>query len=240
MKKSLIITSILLALLVIIFGIELIYSVMPWTGLLSLDISTLLALGGSSFSLVVTFGEWHRLITSVFLHASLLHIVLNCYALFYIGSFLERLIGGAWFLAIFFISGVGASLLSILLNQPNVISIGASGAIMGLFAAALVLMLRYPPSDERNYLIIMLGQVLVFSLIPIATGYIDYAGHLGGAIAGAIVASILLLFWPTNKFEPPLKFLSWFLCALGIAATIYGFYLISIEYTELSQAIINQ
>ena len=103
---------------------------------------------------------------------------------------------------VYTVSALGGSLLGLRLNDANVVSVGASGAIVGLFAAALVLSFLVPKGGERTALHIRLGQFLIPTLIPhsdrvlngaMDVGKVDYSAHLGGAIAGTMCGLALFV-----------------------------------------------
>ena len=124
------------------------------SGLLDPGIRTLAALGALDKALVVEDGQWWRLFSAPLLHGGLIHIAFNGIALFFAGVVLENVIGRAWFAGVFAVSAVTGSAMSLLINPETLISVGASGAIMGLFAAAFAVAYRYPvASPMRTYLI---------------------------------------------------------------------------------------
>jgi len=212
------VTCTLLALLAAVFAAELIYGIGPWSGPLAPAIRTLVALGGLNSSLVLQSGEWYRVLTAAFLHADAFHLLLNGVALYMAGYVLETLVGRAWFLALFVIGALGGSFLSLAINPANMVSVGASGAIMGLLAAAYVCSFRFRAGAERVQIQMGLLQVLVPSLIPIAvsrTGqHIDFAAHLGGALIGLAIGLIVLKTW---REASPLPRFSGFAAAVSLA-----------------------
>jgi membrane associated rhomboid family serine protease len=132
----------------------------------------------------VADGEWYRMITSAFLHEQLYHIGFNMLALWILGPNLEAALGRARFLALYLISALAGSTLSYLLAPVNQFSLGASGAIFGLFGALAVLMrrMRY----DMRPIMILLGINLVITFLPGLN--IAWQAHLGGLIAGAAIA----------------------------------------------------
>jgi rhomboid protease GluP len=210
-------TFAILAVLVLIFAGEQIFAVDPAGQALNASIPTLLALGGLSRSVVIAGGEWYRLFTAPLLHLDIAHVALNGIALLMVGYLLERLVGRAWFFAFFVIGALGGSLASLALNPATMISVGASGAIMGLFAAALTSSFRLPAATKaRSRIQIRSFQVLVPSLLPLTasarSGHVDYGAHIGGALGCAIVALVLLKTWPTAEPLPRFRKL-----AVGVA-----------------------
>ncbi len=198
-------TCALLAVLAAVFAAELLFPVEP-AKLASPHIDTLIAMGALNRRLALESGEWYRLLSSSLLHGGPLHLVLNGVALWMAGSVLERLLGRARLGALFVLGALGGSLGSMAINDPATVSVGASGAIMGMLAAAVVSSFRLPTSAARDRLQVGLLQVLVPSLIPLATvrtgGRIDFAGHLGGAAAGACAGALLLATWARSSPRP--------------------------------------
>jgi membrane associated rhomboid family serine protease len=129
--------------------------------------------------------EWYRLLTSVFLHGSWLHLAFNMYVLYVLGPPLERLLGHVRFLALFLIAGLGGAVASFSFSTINTVSVGASGAIFGLMGA-LVVAGRHLRTD--------ITQVLVLIGINVVIGFIapgvDWRAHLGGLVTGAAVAFV--------------------------------------------------
>ena len=168
---------------------------------------TLLVLGGTFRERILQYGEWWRLVTAAMLHGSIIHLAFNCFALWRGGILLERLIGWRWFAALFCVSALGGSVGSLLMNPANVVGVGASGGIIGLFAAVIVASFHFPSGPLPTFLRIGAVQILVPSLLPLvgqtADGmHIDYAAHLGGAISGGAVSLVLLKAWPINRLHP--------------------------------------
>lgn len=129
-------------------------------------------------------GAYWRLITSAFLHENVLHIALNMYALYLFGPFVERALGTARFVAAYLTAAVVASVFVYWLSEPLGLTIGASGAVFGLFAMALVLLLR-AKQDVRT-LLVLLAINGVISL----QGNISWQGHLGGFLAGLALGGL--------------------------------------------------
>ena len=125
-------------------------------------------------------GQWYRLITAAFLHAGVLHIAFNMWALWAFGSVLEQLIGRARYLLLYLISGLAGSAGAVLLS-PDAVTVGASGAVFGVFGAVLVL--------EQQRVIQgagAMGIILVNLLITFLVPGISIGGHIGGLAGGAL------------------------------------------------------
>jgi membrane associated rhomboid family serine protease len=130
----------------------------------------------------VAEGDWWRLITSAFLHGSIIHLGFNMLLLYWIGAPIEEAIGRARFLILYLVSGLAGAAGALVLSDPGDITVGASGAIFGLLGAALVF------ERQRTFVlggsalsIIVLNLVLTFAVPNISIG-----GHVGGLIGGAL------------------------------------------------------
>jgi len=174
-------TIVLAAVILFFFALE-----EMWGG--STYVPTLMRMGANAKEFVRN-GEVWRLGTSIFLHAGFLHFFINTYVLMVLGNFFNRLFGGARFLCLFVVSGFGGSIASTFLGKAS-ISVGASGALWGLFGASAALALR--PSDYlpeairhriRTITIINIVINLSISFLPM----IDLWAHLGGGITGFLV-----------------------------------------------------
>ncbi len=225
--RPLVLTYGLLAALLAVFACEYAFRVSPPSGLLDPGIKTLIALGALDKALVVEDGEWWRLFSAPLLHGGLIHIAFNGVALFFAGAVLENVIGRAWFAAVFAVSAITGSAMSLLVNQGALISVGASGAIMGLFAAAFAAGYRYPAeSPMRRFLVSGSLRVLIPSMIPLFGGLtgekIDYAAHLGGAVGGVAIGALLVLIWRREELLPPYRKLAWAMAAAGLCGALYS------------------
>lgn len=214
------VTLAILALLIAVFVAEQLVAVTPGGDAMSPSIETLTALGALNRTLVSEGGEWYRLFTAPLLHADMAHILCNGIALLLVGLFLERLIGRAWFLAVYLTGAVAGSLLSLAFDAPSVISVGASGAIMALFAAGFTSSYHLPEGTRaRKKIQARSLSVLIPSLLPLATGgaHIDYSAHIGGALAGAAIAGFLLFTWPPTHRQPPFRLAAGIVSVVGVA-----------------------
>jgi membrane associated rhomboid family serine protease len=159
-------------------------------GLFSFDASDLLAWGADSRP-AVSQGQWWRLVTSMFLHGGLMHLVANLYGLFLVGFFLEPVLGRTKYAVVYLVTGVLASLSS-LWWHPTAVSVGASGAIFGLYGAflALIVMKVYSKDFSKAFL----PMVLIFigyNIIAGLNGAVDNAAHIGGLISGFLIGALL-------------------------------------------------
>ena len=134
----------------------------------------------------VSYGQWYRLITATFLHGGILHLLFNMYALYILGPNLERLLGSKNYFALYFLSALGGSTLGLWFSGPDSLSIGASGAIFGLLTATIVIGRHQRADVSQLIVLLVINAALGF------TGGIDWRAHLGGALTGALVASIYI------------------------------------------------
>jgi membrane associated rhomboid family serine protease len=135
----------------------------------------------------VAFGQPYRLVTAAFLHAGLLHIAFNMFALYILGTLLEPAIGTARFVGIYAVSVLSGSLL-VMVMDPNQLTVGASGGVFGLMAAAF-LIARDRGLDE---LASQIGFFVVINLvITFGVSNISIGGHIGGLVGGAVAALIV-------------------------------------------------
>lgn len=142
---------------------------------------------GGLFGPLVADGEQYRIVTSAFLHAGILHLGLNMFALYILGSLLEPAIGTARFVGIYAVSILAGSCGALVLD-PNELTVGASGGIFGLMAAAF-LIARHRGLDELASQIgffVVLNLVFTFSISNISIG-----AHLGGLVGGALAALLI-------------------------------------------------
>jgi membrane associated rhomboid family serine protease len=133
----------------------------------------------------VATGEWWRLITAMFLHYGVLHLLMNMYALWIIGRELEANLGRARFLALYLLAGLGGNVASYLFS-PGSISVGASTAVFGLMAAVFVILKRLNRSVAPIVPVIVINLIFTFVISNISV-----SGHLGGLVVGALVAVVL-------------------------------------------------
>jgi membrane associated rhomboid family serine protease len=242
--------GITLSLAIVMFAIfiaELTAHGAPARGVVSRQV--LVAFGGLTRAGVLERGEWLRLLTATYLHASFAHITGNTVVLLLIGWRLERLIGHAWLAAAFVLSAVAGWLLSLALLPPGVVAVGASGGITGLLACAFVMSFRLPKDDvERRRLQLWSLRIAIPALLPlqgIQGGLVtDYAAHFGGAIAGYVVGLLLLTIWHhqaadselgwqdlrtalrgrTSTALPPARSLAFVIALAGFGSSAYAAY----------------
>ena len=185
--KKIIVTPILIFLCVLAFIVEIFIN--GWQGLFGISNLTALIMG-ANYAPAVKAGQVFRLVTHIFLHGSLVHLLVNMYSLNIIGTQIETYIGKVKYLIIFLLSGICGGLLSCVCSGGN-LSVGASGAIFGLLGAMVYFGYHYR---------LFLGNVLKNQIIPIIIlnlmiGFmlsgIDNYGHIGGLIGGIFVTMMV-------------------------------------------------
>jgi len=189
--KALIALNILVFVLMGLSGVDI---MSPTTG-------SIVDWGGISGASVAS-GQWWRLLTSMFVHIGAFHLAMNMYALYSLGSFLERFLGKALYLCAYLVSGILGGLCSYFAHRNSfVVSAGASGAIAGIFGLfVFILLTPLIPKEIRRKLVTNVGQV-----IGIKVGYglmrgggIDHVAHLGGLFSGALIGA---LYYPFLSYD---------------------------------------
>lgn len=169
-------------------------------GILDIDTRAIVVLGGM-VNVLVENGEYYRLFTSGFLHASLLHLTLNMIALNAIGSIVEKILGKGKYITVYIISLVLASYGSFLVTSTKLginISVGASGAIFGLLGSLLIIVFLNKKVFGKTVLRGITEVILVNLIIGLFVPNIDMTAHIIGGINGAIVTFIIILFQRKN------------------------------------------
>jgi len=134
-------------------------------------------------------GEWWRVLTSGFLHGTIIHLALNMFALYILGQVLEPAIGTARFVAVYLVALLAGSVGALLLSEPSQFTIGASGAVYGLFLATIVIARQ----RGMDAVVSQLGFWLVLNLVfTFAIPNISIGGHLGGMVGGALGALLVV------------------------------------------------
>lgn len=150
--------------------------------------------GGQLFSdwalqgLAVSNGDWWRLVTTMFLHGSILHLGFNMLALYWLGTIIEQALGTPRFLLVYTVSGLAGSAGALWFSSSLAVTVGASGAIFGLIGALLIL--EYLATGS------LMGQAMILILVNFAFTFavpgISKGGHVGGLVGG-IVATYALM-----------------------------------------------
>ncbi|MGW0200204.1 rhomboid family intramembrane serine protease [Nonomuraea sp. NPDC003201] len=141
----------------------------------------------------VAEGQYYRLITVAFVHStdSFLHILFNGWAIFVIGPYLERAFGHLRFAAVYLLSALGGSVLGLWLDPLPTATVGASGAVFGMFGAMFVVGRKLKLDVRGITLVIGLNLVITFVMPAISGLRISWTGHVGGLIVGTLLAAAL-------------------------------------------------
>ena len=151
--------------------------------------NAVLFLGGTSSDLVLQDYEVYRLLSAIFLHGGFLHLAVNMYSLSQVGPSVELIFKTWRFIVIYLISGLFGSVFSVVF-QSNVLSVGASGAIMGLLGALGVWAVM---ARNKQLVRIILLNLLIIAAFGFTAPNIDNFGHLGGFVGGALISWIMLI-----------------------------------------------
>jgi len=156
--------------------------------------------------LAVSNGDWWRLVTAMFLHGSMLHLLFNMLALYWLGTIIEQALGTPRFLLVYFVSGLAGSAGALWFSSAIAVTVGASGAIFGLIGALLIL--EYLSTGS------LMGQAMVLIVVNLALTFavpgISIGGHVGG-LAGGIIATYALM-----RYRMPSQRVLGFAIAAGV------------------------
>ncbi len=146
---------------------------------------------GAMQPLLIATGEYWRLFTAMFLHANLLHIAFNGYALYLFGTFIESNLGRTRMALIYFVTGFVASAASYAFGSVGVVGVGASGAIFGIFGAFIAYNYRRRHLAMSSANLRWAATMLVLNaLLTFGFGTIDWRAHLGGLVSGVAAGAI--------------------------------------------------
>ncbi|GAA2580063.1 MULTISPECIES: rhomboid family intramembrane serine protease [Streptomyces] len=135
----------------------------------------------------VAEGEWYRLVTTVFTHQEIWHIGFNMISLWFLGGPLEAALGRSRYLALYLVSGLAGSALTYLLASPTTATLGASGAVFGLFGATAALVRRLNADMRPVVVLLVINLIFTFTW-----GNIAWQAHIGGLVAGVLIGFAML------------------------------------------------
>ena len=158
-------------------------------------------------------GGYWQIVTAGFTHVSVLHIAFNMFALWIIGPQLELALGRSRFLALYFLSLVTGSAVVLWAAPEFQATLGASGAIYGLFAALLILVLKVGGDVQQLLILIGINVFLTFAVLNIS-----WQGHLGGFVGGAAVAAALV--YAPRQRRTPIQVGALVLLAIVVAVAV--------------------
>jgi rhomboid protease GluP len=171
--------------------------------------SVLIAYGAKTNALI-NAGQWWRFVTPIFLHGGIIHLLMNMYGLWVLGPYVERLYGSAKFVFFWVLTGIAGVVGGYLTVRPNMqlnrvsaflfkngdpVSVGASGALFGLIGVLFVFGIKFrhelPDGFKRAFGTGMLPTIVLNIFIGFTIPVIDNAAHMGGLVAGAMLALVV-------------------------------------------------
>lgn len=164
------------------------------------DIHTLINFGALS-KILVTMGDYYRLITSAFLHIGVLHLLCNMYALYILGKDIEGFFGRFKFIFIYLISALVGSFVSIIFMDEYAVSAGASGAIFGLMGALLYFGYNYRVTLNNSINKQIIPVILINLFIGFMGSGINNYAHLGGLLGGYLASTAVGVKYKSSKSE---------------------------------------
>jgi rhomboid protease GluP len=173
--------------------------------------AVLIRYGAKRNVLIDQYQEWWRFVTPIFLHGNIAHLLMNMYGLWVIGPYVERLYGSAKFVFFWVVTGIAGVFASYLSVQPDIhnsgpvgrflfkahdtVSVGASGALFGLIGVLFIFGIKFrhelPEGFKRAFGVGMLPTILLNIFIGYMIPVIDNAAHMGGLVAGALLALVV-------------------------------------------------
>jgi len=176
----------------------------------------LLTIYGAKVNSLILNGEYWRFISPMFLHSNEIHLLVNCYSLFIIGSEVEKLFGHLKFSAIYFVSGFLGCIASFAFSIND--SVGASGAIFGLLGAMLYFAVKRPSLLKSSFGANLITNMVINLAYGFMNKHVDNNAHIGGLIGGFLTTGIVY----TNKEETSKNKLTKLLALILIAGVIAG------------------
>lgn len=143
--------------------------------------------------LVLHYHQWWRIISAGFLHAGLWHIAINMFSLYVLGRFIEAALGSLRMLVVYFIALIAAGLAVVYFSPPEAATLGASGAIFGLFGSLFAIGAKLGERG-RDLVRANIGILVLNLVFSFAVPGISWQAHVGGLIAGFICTYVI--FWP--------------------------------------------
>lgn len=175
---------------------------------------------GAKVNSKIISGEYWRLLTPVFVHAGISHLVVNCYSLFILGTLIERIYGHKKFIFIYMVAGIFGSIMSFMFSIYP--SVGASGSIFGLMGALLYFGVENPTVFKKYFKKSIITTLILNAFIMFTVSNIDNFGHLGGLIGGFLASGIVKISHVPKKFLAKPVFIAVTIIAL-LGGLYYGF-----------------
>lgn len=181
---------------------------------------------GANYKPITIGGEWWRLLTCIFVHIGIVHLLLNMYALFMIGNYLEPMLGRLRFTTAYFCTGIMASLASLWWHQEPIVSAGASGAIFGIYGLFLALLTtNLIPNSARKALLQSIGIFVLYNIMyGLRSKAVDNSAHIGGLLSGLAIGYV---YFSTLKTDVKLKTRITVIAILSVTIIFSGIYLMN-------------
>lgn len=181
----------------------LVFILMALNGAGIMDLNALVHIKwGSNFSPLTLSGDWWRLFTNIFIHFGIIHLLMNMYAFYMVGIYLEPMLGKIKFVVSYICTGILASVASLWWHTDTVNSAGASGAIFGMYGLFLALLTTdLIPAKVRKALLQSIGIFVIYNLAYGMKGGIDNAAHIGGLISGFVFGYLFVIAIKAEKRE---------------------------------------
>ncbi len=174
-----------------LLGIIIVYFIIMTLNGGTTNTETLVKFGALYPPLVLFYGEYYRLITSVFIHIGIMHLFFNSYALYIFGTQIERVMGKMKYLIFFLLTGIGGNIVTFFFSFET-ISAGASGSLFGILGAFVYLIQHHKnmiTPQGRKSILKLLGLNLIITFISPS---ISITAHLGGLIIGYLLSYIFI------------------------------------------------
>ncbi|SRR6266404_7902128 len=193
----------------------------------AVDPMVLLGFGAKQNNLIVEQHQYWRLITSIFIHIGIIHLLLNNYALWIIGQEIERIYGSARFVILYLATGIVGSIGSFIFN-PQATSAGASGSIFGLFGVMAAFAFRYrkeiPEFLSRDIKRRVIPIIFINLVFGFSVRIVDNSAHIGGLLSGIALALVVPYMRPNERITPMVwRTLQVICCALILISFVNAF-----------------
>ncbi len=182
--KTPIVTYILIAINVLVFAGIYVYSTLSGKTYNELIIGL-----GAKVNIYIIAGEYWRLVTPIFLHGGIVHLLVNCYSLYALGTTAERLLGRKKYIWVYFAAGVIGNIFSFAFSQSA--GVGASGAIFGLLGAMLYLGMERPAFFKASFARGIITTIVINLAYGFSNAGIDNFAHMGGLLGGFLASGIV-------------------------------------------------
>jgi len=193
---------------------------------------------GSNYTPLTLSGDWWRLVSSIFIHFGIIHLLMNMYCLYTIGVYLEPFLGKQRFLTAYLCTGVLADIVSLWWHTEDINGAGASGAVFGMYGVFLALLTtKLVPAAIRKSLLQSIGIFVVYNLVYGMKSGVDNAAHAGGLVSGFIIGYAFVPMIHKEKNGQQLKWIPAAVLALTVGIT--AFYLLqhTVSLKEREQAL---